>query len=96
MGHSVARHLRLDLDAYDATIRRFIPDYATMLEVTAAEVAFGVAAAFSSAFSSSAFTAAASIAAATSAATRASADGDEVYTYVCDEYSLRHLLELYS
>lgn len=39
MGHSVARHLRLDLDAYDETIRRFIPDYEAMLEVTAREVA---------------------------------------------------------
>ena len=31
MSHSVRKHLRLDIDAYDATIRRFIPGYEEML-----------------------------------------------------------------
>ena len=39
MSHSVRRHLRVELDAYDETIRRFIPGYETMLHVTAAEIA---------------------------------------------------------
>jgi tRNA (cmo5U34)-methyltransferase len=39
MSHSVRRHLRVDIDAYDATIRRFIPGYETMLEVAADAVA---------------------------------------------------------
>jgi SAM-dependent methyltransferase len=39
MTHSVRRHLRLDVDEYDATIRRFIPGYETMLSVAADAVA---------------------------------------------------------
>lgn len=39
MTHSVRRHLRLDIDEYDATIRRFIPGYETMLRLVAEEVA---------------------------------------------------------
>lgn len=39
MAHSVRRHLRLDVEAYDETIRRFIPGYETMLEVVAEAVA---------------------------------------------------------
>lgn len=39
MAHSVRRHLRLEIEAYDETIRRFIPAYETMLERAAAEVA---------------------------------------------------------
>lgn len=35
MAHSVATHLGLDLDEYDATIRRWIPGYERMLEVAA-------------------------------------------------------------
>jgi ubiquinone/menaquinone biosynthesis C-methylase UbiE len=31
MSHSVRKHLRLDIDAYDATIRRFIPAYEEMV-----------------------------------------------------------------
>lgn len=31
MSHSVRKHLRLDLEAYDATIRRFIPSYEEMI-----------------------------------------------------------------
>jgi len=31
MSHSVRKHLRLDIDAYDATIRRFIPSYEEMI-----------------------------------------------------------------
>ncbi len=38
MSHSVRRHLRVDIDAYDETIRRFIPGYDAMLRVAAAEV----------------------------------------------------------
>jgi SAM-dependent methyltransferase len=38
MSHSVRQHLRLDIDDYDATIRRFIPDYETMLSVAAEAV----------------------------------------------------------
>ena len=37
--HSVRRHLRLDVDDYDATIRRYIPRYGTMIEVAAEAVA---------------------------------------------------------
>ena len=33
--HSVRRHLRVAIDAYDATIRRFIPGYEAMLAVAA-------------------------------------------------------------
>lgn len=39
MTHSVRRHLRLDVAEYDATIRRFIPGYETMLTVAAEAVA---------------------------------------------------------
>jgi len=41
MSHSVRRHLRVEVDAYDAMIRRFIPGYETML-ATAAEQALAV------------------------------------------------------
>ena len=41
--HSVRRHLRLEIEAYDETIRRFIPGYETMIEVAAREVAAGAA-----------------------------------------------------
>ena len=34
--HSVRRHLRVEIAAYDAMIRRFTPGYETMLEVIAA------------------------------------------------------------
>ena len=37
--HSVRRHLRVEIDAYDETIRRFIPGYDAMLEVAARTVA---------------------------------------------------------
>ena len=37
--HSVARHLRVEVDAYDAAIRRFIPGYEAMLGVAAREIA---------------------------------------------------------
>ena len=37
--HSVRRHLRLDVADYDASIRRFIPGYETMLRVAAEQVA---------------------------------------------------------
>ena len=37
--HSVRRHLRLTIDAYDATIRQFIPGYETMLGVVVRELA---------------------------------------------------------
>ena len=37
--HSVRRHLRVEVDAYDEAIRRFIPGYQAMLEVAAAEIA---------------------------------------------------------
>ena len=37
--HSVRRHLRVAIDAYDATIRRFIPGYDEMLRVAARELA---------------------------------------------------------
>ena len=39
MSHSVRRHLRLEVGAYDATIRRFIPGYEEMLSVAAQAVA---------------------------------------------------------
>lgn len=39
MTHSVRRHLRLDVEEYDETIRRFIPGYESMLD----EAANGVA-----------------------------------------------------
>ena len=37
--HSVHRHLRVAIDAYDATIRQFIPGYEAMLDVAARELA---------------------------------------------------------
>ena len=37
--HSVRRHLRVAIDAYDATIRQFIPGYEKMLRVAARELA---------------------------------------------------------
>jgi tRNA (cmo5U34)-methyltransferase len=39
MSHSVRRHLRVDIGEYDASIRRFIPGYETMLAEAAAAVA---------------------------------------------------------
>jgi len=39
MSHSVRHHLRLEIDEYDETIRRFIPEYETMLAVAADAVA---------------------------------------------------------
>ena len=39
MSHSVRRHLRIEIDAYDAMIRRCIPGYEAMLEVAARELA---------------------------------------------------------
>lgn len=38
MSHSVRQHLRLDVEAYDAAIRRFIPGYEEMLERAAEEI----------------------------------------------------------
>lgn len=37
--HSVRRHLRVEVDAYDEAIRRFIPGYEAMLEAAATEIA---------------------------------------------------------
>ena len=37
--HSVRRHLRVEIDAYDRTIRRFVPGYEEMLRVAARQVA---------------------------------------------------------
>lgn len=39
MSHSIVKHLRIEVDAYDASIRQFIPDYEAMLEETARRVA---------------------------------------------------------
>ena len=39
MDHSVVKHLRVEVEAYDASIRQFIPDYETMLAQTARCVA---------------------------------------------------------
>ena len=39
MSHSVRSHLRLEIAEYDATIRRWIPGYETMLETAAAAAA---------------------------------------------------------
>ena len=39
MSHSVRQHLQLDIDAYDASIRAFIPGYEAMLQRAAEEVA---------------------------------------------------------
>ena len=41
--HSVRRHLRLEIAAYDETIRRFIPGYEAMIETAAREIAAGAA-----------------------------------------------------
>lgn len=41
MSHSVRRHLRVEVDAYDDIIRRFIPGYETMLVTAARAVAAG-------------------------------------------------------
>ena len=37
--HSVRRHLRIEIDAYDRTIRRFIPGYGAMVEAAAGAIA---------------------------------------------------------
>lgn len=37
--HSVRRHLRVEIDAYDETIRKWVPGYEAMLETAAREVA---------------------------------------------------------
>ena len=39
MSHSVRQHLQLDIEAYDASIRSFIPGYEAMLERAAEEIA---------------------------------------------------------
>lgn len=39
MTHSVRRHLRVDVEEYDASIRQFIPGYETMLREAASAVA---------------------------------------------------------
>ena len=39
MSHSVRRHLRVEVDAYDEIIRRFIPGYEAMLDAAARAVA---------------------------------------------------------
>jgi tRNA (cmo5U34)-methyltransferase len=39
MSHSVRKHLRVDIDAYDDQIRRFIPGYEAMLRAAALAVA---------------------------------------------------------
>jgi tRNA (cmo5U34)-methyltransferase len=39
VGHSVRRHLRVEIDEYDASIRRFIPAYERMIGAAADEVA---------------------------------------------------------
>ena len=41
MSHSVRRHLRVEVDAYDEIIRRFIPGYETLLGTAARAVASG-------------------------------------------------------
>ena len=38
MSHSVRRHLRVEVDAYDRAIRRFVPGYEEMIRVAAAQV----------------------------------------------------------
>jgi tRNA (cmo5U34)-methyltransferase len=37
--HSVRRHLRVEVDAYDEAIRSFVPGYEAMLDTAAAEIA---------------------------------------------------------
>jgi tRNA (cmo5U34)-methyltransferase len=39
MSHSVPRHLKLEIEAYDETIRRWIPGYEDMLDAAASAVA---------------------------------------------------------
>ena len=39
--HSVRRHLRVEIDAYDRTIRRFVPGYEEMIRVAARQAAAG-------------------------------------------------------
>lgn len=39
MPHSVRKHLHIEIDAYDETIRRFIPGYSAMLDAAAEAVA---------------------------------------------------------
>ncbi len=39
MSHSVRQHLKLEIDAYDETIRRFIPGYEAMLGAAASAIA---------------------------------------------------------
>ena len=39
MSHSVRKHLKLDIEAYDGTIRRFIPGYEEMIATAADSVA---------------------------------------------------------
>lgn len=39
MSHSVRKHLRVEVDAYDAAIRSFIPGYEAMLDAAASAVA---------------------------------------------------------
>ena len=43
IAHSVRRHLRLEIAAYDETIRHFIPGYEAMIAIAAREVASGAA-----------------------------------------------------
>ena len=38
MSHSVRRHMRIEIDAYDETIRRYIPGYEAMLDAAAHEL----------------------------------------------------------
>ena len=38
MSHSVRRHMRIEIDAYDETIRRYIPGYEAMLAAAAHEL----------------------------------------------------------
>lgn len=39
MSHSVRQHLRIEIDAYDRTIRRFVPGYEAMLRAASEQVA---------------------------------------------------------
>ena len=43
MPHSVRRHLRVEIDAYDRAIRSFVPGYEDMLRAAAREVAAAAA-----------------------------------------------------
>ena len=42
MSHSVRRHLRVEIDAYDRTIRRFVPGYEAMLRAASEQIAAAV------------------------------------------------------